>query len=90
MGGKRRTVITIESHQLTVVRTRRPIEMWSNRCGKEVPMLTPKAAAALAGVSPRAIYRSVVRGELHFIYTCDEALLICSVSFLRWSRSRNR
>jgi hypothetical protein len=80
MGGKRRTVITIESHQLTVVRTRRAIEKWCKECGKELPMLTPEAAAALAGVSPQAIYRSVESGELHFIDTRDGALLICSGS----------
>jgi hypothetical protein len=83
MSGKRRTIITIESHQLTVIRSRRPIEMWCKRCGKEVPMVTPKAAAAVAGVSPRAIYRCVESGELHFIDTSDGALLICSGSFLR-------
>lgn len=81
MAGKRRTVITIESHQLTVVRTRRGIEKWCQECGKELPMLTPEAAAALAGVSPRAIYRSVESGQLHSIDTSDGALLICSGSF---------
>ena len=81
MGRKRRTVITIESHRLTVVRSRRPIEMWCKRCGKEVPMLTPEAAAALAGVSPRAIYRRVESSELHIIETGTGALLICSGSF---------
>jgi hypothetical protein len=44
-------------------------------------MLTPEAAAAFTGVSPRAIYRCVENGELHFIDTSDGALLICSGSF---------
>ena len=81
MGGKRRTVITIESRRVTVVRSRRPIEMWCTHCNKEVAMFTPEAAAALAGVSPRAIYFAVESGELHFIDTGDGALLICSRSF---------
>jgi excisionase family DNA binding protein len=79
MGGKRRTIITVESHQLTVVRSRRPIEMWCKRCGQELPMLTPEAAAVLAGVSPRTIYRCIESGELHFIET-GGLLLICSGS----------
>ena len=83
MSGKRRTVITIESHRLTVVRSRRPIEMWCKECDKDLPMLTPEAAAAFAGVSPRAIYRCVESGELHFIDTSDGTLLICSGSFSR-------
>ena len=83
MAGKRRTVITIESHQLTVVRSRRAIEMWCKECGKELPMLTPEAAAALVGIPPRAIYRSIESGELHFIDTGGGAVLICSGSFRR-------
>ena len=83
MGGKKRTVITIESHRLTVVRSRRPLEMWCKRCGKEVPALTPEAAAALTGVSPESIYRGIENDELHFIEMTGEALLICSGSFLK-------
>ena len=83
MGDKRRTIITIESHRLTVVHSRRSIEMWCKECDKDLPMLTPEAAAAFAGVSARAIYRCVENGELHFIDMSDGALLICSGSFLR-------
>jgi len=82
MDGKRRTIITIESRRLTVFRSRRrPLEIWCQHCGKELPMLTPEAAAALAGVSTRTIYRRVESGELHFVDTCDATLLICSGSF---------
>jgi len=83
MSGKRRTIITVESQRLTVVRSRRPIEMWCKECDKDLLMLTPEAAAAFAGVSQRAIYRCVESGELHFIDTSDGTLLICSGSFLR-------
>jgi hypothetical protein len=78
---KRRTVITIESQRFTIVRSRRSIELWCERCGRKLPMLTPEAAAALAGVSPRAIYRCIESGELHSVETGGGALLICSSSF---------
>ena len=81
MGGKRRTIITIESHRFTVVRSHRPIEMWCKKCCKGMDMLTAEAAAARAGVSPREIYRCIESGELHFVETIDGALLICSGSF---------
>ena len=42
-----------------------------------------EAAAALTGVSARAIYRCVESGELNFIDTSDGALLICSGSVSR-------
>ena len=81
MGGKRRTVIKIETHRLTVVRSRRrAASACCPRCGCQVNMLTPEAAAALAGVSTRAIYRRVESGELHFVETGAGALLICSGS----------
>lgn len=79
---KRRTVITIESQRFTIVRARRSIELWCEWCGRELAMFTPEAAAALAGVSPRAIYRCIESGELHFIDASDgSGLLICSGSF---------
>jgi hypothetical protein len=82
MDGKRRTLITIESRRLTVFRPRhRRLEIWCDRCGKELLMITPETAAALEGVSVRAIYRLIESGEVHFIDTCDRTLLICSGSF---------
>lgn len=81
MGGKRTTVITIEMHRLTVVRPRRPsVLAWCERCGRQVRMVTPEQAAALAGTRPRAIYRRVESGDLHFVETGAGALLICSAS----------
>jgi hypothetical protein len=81
VGGKRTTVITIETHRLTVVRLRRPPAIaWCERCGGRVRMVTPEQAAALAGTRPRAIYRRVECGDLHFVETAEGALLICSGS----------
>ena len=81
MGGKRRTVIKIETHRLTVVHSRRrAANACCQRCGSQVRLLTPEEAAALAGVSTRAIYRRVECGDLHFVETAEGALLICSGS----------
>ncbi|MGH9901185.1 MAG: hypothetical protein ACRD68_05015 [Pyrinomonadaceae bacterium] len=82
MGSKRRTVITVETRRLTVVRAGRcpPVLAWCERCGGRVRMVTPEQAAALAGTRPRAIYRRVESGDLHFVETGAGALLICSGS----------
>ena len=69
MGRKRRTVITIESHQLTVVRSRRTSEMWCQECGKQLPTITAEAAAALAGINTGAICDGIESGELHSVET---------------------
>lgn len=80
MVGKR-TIITIEKHRLTVVRSRRPsVVAWCERCGEEVRMVTPEQAATLAGTLPRAIYRRVESGDVHFVETRVGTLLICSGS----------
>jgi excisionase family DNA binding protein len=78
MVGHKRTVITIEQHRLTVVRSRRrSVVAWCERCGGEVRMVTPDEAAALTGISLRRIYRRVESGKLHFVETDAGALVIC-------------
>ncbi len=69
MGGKRKTIVTIESHQLTVVRSRRSSELWCRECGKHLPTITAEAAAALAGIGPGAICDGIESGELHLVET---------------------
>ncbi|MCM3871929.1 MAG: hypothetical protein ND895_14695 [Pyrinomonadaceae bacterium] len=79
--GRKRTVITIEKHRWTVVRSCRPsVVAWCERCGGHVRMVTPDQAAELAGTKPRAIYRRVESGDLHFVETGAGTLLICAGS----------
>ena len=86
MGGKR-TVITIETHRLTVVRSATDQSLpGANVAVAEVRMVTPEQAAALAGTRPRAIYRRIESGDLHFVETGAGTLLICSGSL---SQSEN-
>ena len=83
MGGKRKTVSTIESHRFTVVRSAGPIEMWCKRCGKEVAMLKPEATASRAGVSPRglALHRER-RATLHRYLRRGAARLLIAYGFI--------
>ena len=78
MKRKKSTVVTIETHKLTVVRPlREPINAWCEQCAAESQMLTPENAATLLGVAPREIYRRVENGALHFLESANGALLIC-------------
>jgi predicted site-specific integrase-resolvase len=43
-------------------------------------MVTPERAAEILKIKPRAIYRQVERGELHFVETGAGELLICCSS----------
>ena len=43
-------------------------------------MLTPEQAAAVAGVTVRAVNRRVEDGSVHFLETADGRLLLCADS----------
>ncbi|MBA2501940.1 MAG: hypothetical protein H0V27_03585 [Pyrinomonadaceae bacterium] len=79
--GRRRATITVETRQVTVVRRRgQSLKGWCSACAAEVQMLTPEGAAQLLATTPRAIYRRVENGDLHFVESGSGALLICCVS----------
>ena len=79
---RKRTVTTIEMHQIAVVR--RPVgaaDSWCPACLKQVQMVSLEAAALLAGVSLRDICRRVGGGDIHLIETTGGAL-VCTDSLL--------
>jgi hypothetical protein len=78
MGTKRRTEITVETNQVTVIyRPKRFVRAWCEGCDAEVSMVTAEQAALIAGISLRAICRSVEAGALHFVEIADRVLFIC-------------
>lgn len=86
----RRTRITTVTREITVIRPLRDSEAetadvtssqgWCERCDSAVNWLTPEQAAAVAGLSPRQIYRLVEAAELHFAELSDRSLRICAAS----------
>lgn len=80
---RKRTVTTIETHQVVVVK--RPVGAALARCPaclKEVEMVHMEEAALLAGVSLRDIYRRIGAGRVHLVETADGAL-VCTNSLLK-------
>ncbi|HYP01398.1 MAG TPA: hypothetical protein VER76_14505 [Pyrinomonadaceae bacterium] len=82
---KRTTRITVETHSLTVLRTRdsNTFDMWCAACGAETQMVTVRLAASLCSVTQRTIFRLVEAGSLHFNETNAGELLICEQSLQR-------
>ena len=81
---KTRKQITIETHQLTVVRSaNRAVRVRCEECARQVSMVPPEEAAMLARVTPRTIYRWVEEGRLHFLETQPGQLTVCVESLLR-------
>ena len=78
---KSRTQVTIETETLVIVRRGADtVHAWCERCGAESVMLTLRAAASLAGVTPTVIYGRVKSGSIHFIELPGGMPLICASS----------
>jgi excisionase family DNA binding protein len=77
---KKRTLITIETDRVLVIRGRRPSRSraaWCAACARQVRMVTVDEAAAVAQASSRTIYQWVEARKLHFIETPEGRLFIC-------------
>lgn len=78
MKSRKRSVITIETHEVWVIRKpRQPTLSFCSTCGTGAQMLEPVEAARLMRVSLRTIFRWVEEGRLHFTETPDGGLFIC-------------
>lgn len=80
----KRTEITIETHEVTVVRHSAPqlvpaalLRGWCAQCEKEVAWLRAEDAAQTAEVSRREIYRRIERGALHCHETAEGVVYVC-------------
>jgi excisionase family DNA binding protein len=75
--------ITVETSLMVIRRGTNLAPVWCDECSSPVQLITPEAAAVLANVSTRTVYRWVEAGQLHFIETAKQAPLICLNSVLR-------
>lgn len=75
---KKRTEIIIETERTLIVGQQSPPRSgWCEACGREVELLPPEQAAAIARATPRAIYRWVESNTVHYVEETDGGLLIC-------------
>ena len=80
---KRRTMITVQTERLLIIRRRKNAEAtWCAGCGEPVTLISSEEAAAIAGVSSRTIYRWVEAGRIHFTETAAGAFRICFNSII--------
>jgi len=84
---RRRRIVKFETRSVTVVRAAtETIDLWCEVCNATVAMVTPESAAETLTTNPRAIYRQVENGNIHFVEAGAGELLICSESL----RARER
>ena len=81
MDGPLRTEITIETHEVLVIRRRgRAPRTLCPDCGERATMLTMDEALTVFSVSMRSLVRFVEAGDLHYVETPKGALFLCSES----------
>ena len=74
----RKTEIAIEFEEMIrVVSHRQAARAWCSVCDSEALMVTPQQAAAIAGLSVRAVNRRVEANRVHFLETPEGLLLVC-------------
>jgi excisionase family DNA binding protein len=56
--------------------------VWCAACSAPTQTVTPREAAALAGISAGTVYRRAEAGRLHFVETAGPSPLICLNSLL--------
>ncbi len=78
MKTKKRTEITIETHQSLVLRSsRRLISTRCAKCADHSWLVPPEEAAAFAGVHLRTIFHWVEAKRIHFAETPAGLVLVC-------------
>jgi hypothetical protein len=75
--------ITLEPHRVCLMGQRRRSSLqWCARCGSGFRMVTAFAAASMADISFRTLYRWAETEEIHFSVTTTGALIVCLDSLL--------
>ena len=74
----KRIEITIETHRVVVIRhPASSLEGWCEQCGAATRLVTPEVAAALIGLSRRAVYRMIETGQVHFTESPEALVSVC-------------
>jgi hypothetical protein len=75
---KIRTECSVEIDDVFVIkRLGRSVEGWCGSCGRTATHVTPEDAAMLTGTGPRAIYRLIELGEIHWAEGPEHLVFIC-------------
>lgn len=79
-----RTEITVETHEVIVIRHRSRFPKPSCvRCGSQALMLSVDEATVLFGFSTRELCRLVEEEQIHFMETSRRMLLVCPESLVK-------
>ena len=82
MASRKKTEITVETHEVLIISQRDSSIAWCVECNAEVRMILADDAMGLTDISMTAILDMVSAGEVHWVQqgTCDP--LICLKSLI--------
>jgi len=84
VGRIRRTEVTVETDEITIIRCSREIVAQPcTECTQAVVMITPEQAAMMTSTNVRAIFRWLEAGWVHYAETPEGSLLVCPDSILK-------
>jgi hypothetical protein len=86
---KKKATITVETERFLVICGSKPaVNHWCEDCGAEALMVGLDEAAAVAGLSHRAIFHLTDIREIHFVETAGGKALFCVASLLKQTHAR--
>ncbi|MBI3652358.1 MAG: hypothetical protein HY231_15155 [Acidobacteria bacterium] len=90
MNTETRTEITIETHEVMVIRHRGKFpKPYCRACGTTAVLLTLDEATVLFPYSTRELCRLVEEEQVHYLETASGSLLICPESLIQWEQATN-
>jgi hypothetical protein len=72
-----------------VTRSAGPIQRWCGECATPIVMMPPELAATFCSQTPRAIYRLVEAGSIHFTEG-PEGVMVCPASLMKTGTGSER
>ena len=92
MKAKQQTEITIETHEITIIRVnaRQTTTVFCDVCRTRLGHFSVARAAAVLKISETAVFRLVENRQIHSTETAAGALLVCSNSLAALAEDRKQ
>ncbi len=85
---ERKITITIETHELLVIRTRSKTRAWCEACGEQSDFVTLGEGCALTSSNADAIHQLIVNRKIHSVKSPDGLPVICLQSVMKQNATR--
>ncbi len=81
MTNKKRTEITVETHQVTIIRTRRAARIYCEICQTNVQILNPAQLISVFGFELAEVKQLLQNNQIHFVFWTE---MLCGNSLAEY------